>query len=91
MKKFYVACVDLFGVRPPVEECDEIRAVSAAAAAEVIHRDMNESSSFIEVQIFAVARMGRDVLNWEHFEITATISYAVKVIDIVTAGKAVAA
>lgn len=91
MKKFYVACVDLFGVYPPVEECDEVSAISAAAAAEIIHRDMNDSSSIIEVQVFAVARMGRRVLQWEHFELTATVSYSAKAVSVAAAGRAVAA
>lgn len=91
MKKYYVACVDLFGVRPPIEECDEVEAPSAAAAAVEIHRGLNDCcDAFQEVQIMAVARMGRP-LKWEHFEVTATVSYSAKAVDITTAGKAAAA
>lgn len=90
MKKYYVALVDLFGVRPPVVECDEVRARSAAEAAEKIARSCNQDTPFFEKQILAVAWAGPE-LHWEHFEVTATVTYTSLPIDLATASKAAAA
>jgi len=91
MRTYFVACVDMFGVCPPIEECDEVQAKSAAAAAEIIHRSLNDDSdTFFHVQVFAVARNLRP-FKWEHIEITATVSYSAKAVDMATASKAAAA
>lgn len=92
MKKYYVACVSLFGLKPPIDECDEVEAATPAAAAEKILRDMNEESSpFCEIGVMAVARMDRRPLKWEYVEVTGTISYAAKAIDREAAQKVAAA
>ena len=95
MKNYYVACVDNFGVFPPVEECDVVPAPSAAAAAELIAKDVNEGGdTFFEEQVIAVAKVPPVPalpLKWEHFLVNGTISYSTKPVDLATASKAAAA
>lgn len=89
MNRYYVACVDLFGVNPPLEECDEIPAPSAAAAAEYIARCINsESDIFLESQVIAVAKITGSPQRWQHFLVTGTISYSTEPVDVATASKA---
>lgn len=87
MKKYYVALVDLFGVRPPIVECDEVRATSPAAAAEKIALCCNEDTPICERQVLAVA-WAREPLQWEYFEVLATVHYRTNQIDLATASKA---
>lgn len=87
MKKYYVALVDLFGVRPPVVECDEVRATSPAAAAEKIARSCNEDNPFFERQVLAVA-WAREPLHWEYFEVLASVHYRTNQLDLTAASKA---
>lgn len=95
MKHYYVACVDNFGVYPPVEECDVVPAPSAAVAAELVAKSVNDDcDTFFESQVMAVAKVppvSALPLKWEHFLVTGTISYTTKPIDVATASKAAAA
>lgn len=52
---------------------------------------LNEDSTFLEVEVIAVAQVRNGALTWEHFESTATVTYSVKPVDLATASKAAAA